>query len=88
MTSRSLSTGDFVKMFEAKLGQAAILKRITEAVKDLVTDAPFDCTEGAMCLQVRQYKVVSYWKTIYSLLKQVSVDVFRQWMRPTWLWCR
>ncbi|KAH7729313.1 PCN-1 protein [Aphelenchoides avenae] len=38
-------------MFEAKLGQAAILKRITEAIKDLVTDAPFDCTEGSMCLQ-------------------------------------
>ncbi|KAI1713651.1 proliferating cell nuclear antigen [Ditylenchus destructor] len=38
-------------MFEAKLGQAALLKKIVEAIKDLVTDAPFDCTETAMSLQ-------------------------------------
>jgi len=38
-------------MFEAKLSQAALLKKIVEAIKDLVTDAPFDCTENAMCLQ-------------------------------------
>lgn len=39
-------------MFEAKLGQAALLKKIIEALKDLVSDAPFDCSENAMCLQV------------------------------------
>lgn len=38
-------------MFEAKLGNAALLKKIIEAIKDLVTDAPFDCSENAMCLQ-------------------------------------
>ncbi|KAK6102746.1 proliferating cell nuclear antigen (PCNA), putative [Brugia malayi] len=38
-------------MFEAKLGSASTLKRIVDAIKDLVTDAPFDCTETAMCLQ-------------------------------------
>ncbi|CAI4231899.1 unnamed protein product [Auanema sp. JU1783] len=38
-------------MFEAKLANAALLKRIVESVKDLVTDAPFDCSESAMCLQ-------------------------------------
>jgi proliferating cell nuclear antigen len=38
-------------MFEAKIGQAGLLKRIVEAIKDLVNDAPFDCTETAMCLQ-------------------------------------
>jgi len=38
-------------MFEAKLCQAALLKRIIESIKELVTDAPFDCTENAMCLQ-------------------------------------
>lgn len=38
-------------MFEAKLGSAALLKKIVEAIKDLVTDAPFDCSETAMCLQ-------------------------------------
>lgn len=39
-------------MFEAKLGIASTLKRIVDAIKDLVTDAPFDCSETAMCLQV------------------------------------
>ncbi|MCP9262212.1 Proliferating cell nuclear antigen [Dirofilaria immitis] len=38
-------------MFEAKLGSALMLKRIVDAIKDLVTDAPFDCSETAMCLQ-------------------------------------
>ncbi|KAI1718184.1 proliferating cell nuclear antigen [Ditylenchus destructor] len=38
-------------MFEAKLGQSALLKKIIEAIKDLVADAPFDCTETAMNLQ-------------------------------------
>ena len=38
-------------MFEAKLANAALLKKIVEAIKDLVTDAPFDCTENAICLQ-------------------------------------
>ncbi|VDD93288.1 unnamed protein product [Enterobius vermicularis] len=38
-------------MFEAKLASAALLKKIVEAVKDLITDAPFDCTENAFSLQ-------------------------------------
>jgi len=38
-------------MFEAKFASASLLKKIIEAIKDLVTDAPFDCTEHAMCLQ-------------------------------------
>lgn len=39
-------------MFEAKLSDASLLKKIIDAIKDLVTDAPFDCSENAMCLQV------------------------------------
>lgn len=39
-------------MFEAKLANANLLKKIVDAVKDLVTDAPFDCTESAVSLQV------------------------------------
>lgn len=38
-------------MFEAKLSQAQLLKKIVESIKDLVSEAPFDCTENAMCLQ-------------------------------------
>lgn len=42
-------------MFEAKLASAALLKKIVEAVKDLITDAPFDCTENAFSLQVSYF---------------------------------
>ena len=43
-------------MFEAKLAKANTLKKIIESVKELITDAPFDVTEGAMCLQVCKLK--------------------------------
>uniref|UniRef100_A0A183EI98 Proliferating cell nuclear antigen n=1 Tax=Gongylonema pulchrum TaxID=637853 RepID=A0A183EI98_9BILA len=46
------------KMFEAKLASAATLKKIVDAIKDLVTDAPFDCSEGALCLQDKSQEVV------------------------------
>jgi hypothetical protein len=39
-------------MFEAKFANASLLKKVIEAIKDLVNDAPFDCNENAMCLQV------------------------------------
>jgi len=38
-------------MFESKFANASLLKKIIEAIKDLVTEAPFDCTENNMCLQ-------------------------------------
>ncbi|KAI6171851.1 Proliferating cell nuclear antigen [Aphelenchoides besseyi] len=38
-------------MFEAKLTKAKELVKIVESIKELITDAPFDCTENAMTLQ-------------------------------------
>ncbi|KDQ55021.1 hypothetical protein JAAARDRAFT_195907 [Jaapia argillacea MUCL 33604] len=38
-------------MLEAKLQEAAILKRLLDAVKELVTDANFECTEEGITLQ-------------------------------------
>ncbi|KAI0628349.1 proliferating cell nuclear antigen, N-terminal domain-containing protein [Trametes polyzona] len=38
-------------MLEAKLNEAAILKRLLDAVKELVTDANFECNEEAITLQ-------------------------------------
>lgn len=32
-------------MFEAKFAQAAVLKKLLESIKDLVTDANWDCAE-------------------------------------------
>ena len=42
-------------MFEAKLPNASLLKKIVDAIKDLVNDAPFDCTENSMSLQVIEF---------------------------------
>lgn len=39
-------------MFEARLIQGSLLKKIVEALKDLVTDANLDCTSTGMTLQV------------------------------------
>jgi len=60
-------------MFEAKLQKADTLKRIIEAIKDLVKEAPFECSEGAIALQV--------WRS--------SLNVkFRRWIHRTSLWWR
>lgn len=61
-------------MFEAKLENAALLKKIVESIKDLVTDAPFDCSENAMCLQAMDSSHVA----LVSLKLEVGLfDTYR-----------
>ncbi|CAG8477594.1 8844_t:CDS:2 [Funneliformis caledonium] len=38
-------------MFEARLSQGSLLKKLLEAIKELVTDANFDCNETGIALQ-------------------------------------
>ncbi|ODQ52330.1 proliferating cell nuclear antigen [Saitoella complicata NRRL Y-17804] len=38
-------------MLEARLAQAAVLKKTLDAIKELVTDANFDCSDGGISLQ-------------------------------------
>lgn len=38
-------------MFEAKIEKASVLKKIIEAIKELVTDAKFECTSSGISLQ-------------------------------------
>lgn len=40
------------KMFEALLNNASLLKKVVEALKDLVTDANLECHPDALTLQV------------------------------------
>ena len=40
-------------VLEARLVQGAVLKKIVESIKDLVTDANLDCAETGITLQVR-----------------------------------
>ena len=39
-------------MFEARLTQGSVLKLIVDAMKDLVSDANFECTGSAISVQV------------------------------------
>ncbi len=43
-------------MFEARLLQGSLLKKLVEAMKDLVTDANLDCSPTGVTLQVRNTK--------------------------------
>ena len=40
-----------VVMFEARLEQSALLKKLFEAVKELCKDVRFDCNENGIALQ-------------------------------------
>jgi len=46
-------------MFEARLQKAGLLKKILEAVKDLVADANFDCSPSGLALQAMDSSHVS-----------------------------
>ncbi|GAO51699.1 hypothetical protein G7K_5792-t1 [Saitoella complicata NRRL Y-17804] len=41
----------YITMLEARLAQAAVLKKTLDAIKELVTDANFDCSDGGISLQ-------------------------------------
>ena len=61
-------------MFEAKLEQGSLLKNILEAVKELVSDANFDCTSNGMALQAMDTACVSL---VHLLLRDGAFDHFR-----------
>jgi len=46
-------------MFEAKITKASILKKIVDAIKELVTDAKFECTASGISLQAMDAAHVS-----------------------------
>jgi proliferating cell nuclear antigen len=46
-------------MFEARLVQGALLKKVLESIKDLVTDANFDCSPTGFSLQAMDSSHVS-----------------------------
>lgn len=41
-------------MFEARLVQGNLLKKLLESVKDLVSEANFECTSSSFAMQVRR----------------------------------
>jgi len=56
------------------LGQANLLKKILEAIKDLVTDANFDCSPSGISLQAMDSSHVSL---VALLLKKDGFDHYR-----------
>jgi proliferating cell nuclear antigen len=61
-------------MFEAKLEQGSLLKKILEAVKELVNDANFDCTSNGMSLQAMDNTHVAL---VHLLLREGAFDHYR-----------
>jgi proliferating cell nuclear antigen len=61
-------------MFEAKLKSAALLKKILESIKDLVTDGNFDCSPAGIALQAMDSSHVSL---VAMLLRKDGFQSFR-----------
>lgn len=57
-------------MFEARLTQGCPLKKVLEAIKELITDAKWDCSENGLSLQAMDSSHVS----LVSL--QLNADAF------------
>ncbi|CAG8578480.1 8637_t:CDS:2 [Paraglomus brasilianum] len=60
-------------MFEARLSQGSVLKKVLEAVKELVTDANFDCSETGISLQAMDNSHVAL---VSVLLKADGFDPY------------
>jgi len=61
-------------MFEAKLKEGAILKKIFEAIKDLVNETSWDCNSSGMSLQAMDTSHVSL---VAVQLKHDGFEKFR-----------
>ena len=61
-------------MFEARLEQGSVLKKVVEAIKDFVSEANWDCSSGGISLQAMDSSHVSL---VSILLRSDSFDPFR-----------
>lgn len=57
-------------MFEARLTQGSLLKKLVDAMKDLVTDANLDCSSSGVTLQVCGTENRTCW---HALLRAVCL---------------
>lgn len=61
-------------MFEARLVQGALLKKVLEAIKDLLNEATWDCNEHGMSLQAMDSSHVSL---VSLMLRADGFDTYR-----------
>jgi proliferating cell nuclear antigen PCNA len=63
-------------MFEARLVQGSMLKKVLEAVKDLLNEAIFDCSSTGIALQAMDSSHVS----LVSLNMRSDDSFFSHWL--------
>jgi len=63
-----------ITMFEARMTEGGMLKKITEAMKDLVTEANFDCSTTGVSVQAMDSSHVSL---VALLLRSEGFDHYR-----------
>ncbi|RAH70704.1 proliferating cell nuclear antigen [Aspergillus aculeatinus CBS 121060] len=63
-----------IKMLEARLEQASLLKRVVDAIKDLVQDCNFDCNDSGISLQAMDNSHVAL---VSMLLKAEGFSPYR-----------
>ena len=61
-------------MFEARLVQSTLLKKVLEAIKDLLTDVTWDCNSTGMSLQAMDSSHVSL---VSLMLRCDGFDTYR-----------
>ena len=61
-------------MFEARLVQGSILKKVIEAVKDLLNEATWDCNSSGISLQAMDSSHVSL---VSMMLRSDGFDTYR-----------
>ena len=61
-------------MFEARLVQGSLLKKVLESVKDLLTEAVWDCNGNGMSLQAMDSSHVSL---VALMLRSDGFDTYR-----------
>jgi proliferating cell nuclear antigen len=61
-------------MFEARLNQGAILKKLIDAIRDLVSEGNFDCSENGLSLQAMDSSHVAL---VAMLLRPEAFDPYR-----------
>ncbi|KAG9188117.1 hypothetical protein G6011_02040 [Alternaria panax] len=61
-------------MLEARLTQANVLKKVVEAIKDLVQDCNFDCNDSGIALQAMDNSHVAL---VSMMLKSEAFEIFR-----------
>lgn len=75
-------------MFEARLLRSSILKKVLEAIKDLLTQATFDCDDNGIQLQVISYISILWLEDNLKVFSLKKYLLCRQWITLTCPWYR